>query len=123
MSGSEAESLAFRYTVVSRQNPNDLESAYHRASKAVKKGAARGPGELFGELKGIYVSDERTATDFAFLSIPTRGPRKRLVKYILARLEEDTSGRPCDHETDPGTIEHILPENPGAVWEDEFPPD
>ena len=113
--------LAFRYTVVSRQNPNDLESAYHRASKAVKDGAVRGPGELFAVLKGIYVSDERTATDFTFLSIPTRGPRKRLVKYILARLEEDESGKPCDHETDPGTIEHILPENAGAAWEDEFP--
>ena len=114
--------LAFRYTVVSRQNPNDLESAYHRASKAVKDGAVRGPGELFEVLRGIYVSDERTATDFTFLSIPTRGPRKRLVKYVLARLEEDRSRKPCDPETDPGTIEHILPENAGAAWEDEFPP-
>ena len=73
-------------------------------------------------LKAIYVPDEQTRTDFTFLSIPTRGPRKKLVKYILSRLEEDASGRPCDADTDPGTIEHIVPENPGSEWEDEFAP-
>ncbi len=114
--------LAFRYTVVSRLNPNHLESAYHRASRAVKEGAVGGPRELFELLRPVYVADERMATDFSFLAIPSRGPRKKLVKYILARLEEDASGRRCDPETDPGTIEHILPENPGAEWEDEFPP-
>ena len=112
--------LAFRYTVVSRLNTNPLEAAYHRASKAVKDGTAKGPRELFEVLKPIYVPDEQTATDFTFLTIPTRGPRKRLAKYILARLEEDRSGKPCDPETDPGTIEHIMPENPGADWEDDF---
>ncbi len=114
--------LAFRYTVVSRRNPNDLESAYHRAGRAVKDGAVTGPRELFELLRPIYVSDEQTATGFSFLSIPTRGPRKRLAKHILARLEADRSGSPCDPETDPGTIEHILPENPGAPWESDFPP-
>ena len=113
--------LAFRYTVVSRLNTNPLEVAYHRASKAVTDGTVRGPRQLFEVLRPIYVSDEQTATDFTFLSIPTRGPRKRLVKYILARLEEDRSGKPCNPETDPGTIEHIMPENPGADWEEEFP--
>ena len=113
--------LAFRYTVVSRLNTNPLEVAYHRASKAVKDGAVRGPRGLFEVLKPIYVPDEQTATDFTFLSIPTRGPRKRLAKYILVRLEEDRSEKPSDPETDPGTIEHILPENAGADWEDTIP--
>ena len=113
--------LAFRYTVVSGLNTNPLEVAYHRASKAVKEGTVRGPRGLFEVLKSIYVPDEQAATDFTFLSIPTRGPRKRLAKYILARLEEDRSEKPCDPETDPGTIEHIMPENPGVAWEEEFP--
>ena len=114
--------LAFRYTVVGRLNPNDLESAYHRASRAVTEGGVAGPGELFDVLKPIYVPDEQTRTDFSFLSIPTRGPRKKLVKYILSRLEEDVSGKPCDADTDPGTIEHIMPENPGPEWEEAFAP-
>ena len=113
--------LAFRYTVVSRLNPSELEAAYHRASKAVAEGAVGGARALFHLLESIYVTDEQTKNDFALLSIPTRGPRKRLVRYILARLEADMSGKPCDPETDPGTIEHILPENPDSAWEDDFP--
>ncbi len=114
--------LAFRYTVVSRLNPNHLEAAYHRASKAVADGAVTGPRQLFEVLRPIYPSDEQTRTDFAFLSIDTRGPRKKLAKHLLARLESDASGKPCDPDTDAGTIEHVMPENPGREWEDAFPP-
>ncbi len=113
--------VAFRYTVVSRLNPNELEPAYHRASKAVADGTATGPRELFEELRPIYVPDEQMVNAFTYLTIPARGPRKRLVKHILARLEEDASGKRCDAERDPGTIEHVLPENPGSEWEEEFP--
>lgn len=114
--------LAFRYSVVGRLYPNQLEPVYHRASKAVMDGTARGPRELFEHLRPIYLSDQQTEDAFAFLSIPTRGPRKRLIKHILAQLEADESGKPCNAETDPGTIEHIVPENPGGAWEEEFSP-
>jgi len=114
--------LAFRHTVVGRRNANELETVYHRASKAVKVGHVTGPGELFEVLRPIYPSDEQTRTDFAFLSINTRGPRKKLAKHILARLETDVSGKPCDPDTDAGTIEHVMPVNPGQEWEDAFPP-
>jgi hypothetical protein len=36
-------------------------------------------------------------------------------------LESDRSGRACDLDTDPSTIEHVLPENPSAAWEAMFP--
>ncbi|MFN8556145.1 MAG: HNH endonuclease family protein [Dehalococcoidia bacterium] len=35
----------------------------------------------------------------------------------MARLESDVSHRDCDPDTDSGSIEHILPENPTAGWE------
>lgn len=44
-----------------------------------------------------------------------------MAKYVLARLETDMSGRECDPESDPGTIEHVLPESPAADWDDSFP--
>lgn len=113
--------VAFRYTVVSRLNTNELEPVYHRASKAVKDGSANTLRELFDLLRPIYVPDGQTATAFTYLSISARGPRKRLVKHILARFEQDASGGPCDPESDPGTIEHILPENPESEWDDVFP--
>ena len=59
--------------------------------------------------------------DFATLSIPTSGQRKKIVKYILTRLESHLSGRYCGPETDPASIEHILPENPTQEWEAFFP--
>jgi hypothetical protein len=40
---------------------------------------------------------------------------------MLSRLECDCSGRACDADTDPASIEHILPENPSDEWEEEFP--
>ena len=32
-------------------------------------------------------------------------------------------GRTVDSETDPATVEHVLPQNPTSGWEEDFPPD
>ena len=112
--------VSFRYTVVSGLNPNDLEPAYHRAAKAVADGEAATPAAVFERLKPIYVDDEKMRQDFSLLEIAA-GRRRKLVKYILARLEQDASGRLCDPDTDPGSIEHVLPENPADVWDETYP--
>ncbi len=113
--------LSFRYTVVGGLNTNELEPVYHQAAKAVLDGSARFPAAVFERLKGVYVDDTKFDRDFALLSVDTSGQRKKLAKYILARLESDRSGRDCDPETDPGTVEHILPENPSENWSSSFP--
>ena len=113
--------ISFRYTVVSSLNPNALGSVYHRAAKAVMDGGAHTPAAVFQHLDPIYVDDERTKQNFALLAVNTRGQKKKLAKYILARLEQDAASRACDPETDPGTIEHILPENSADTWEEAFP--
>ena len=108
--------VSFRYTVVSDLNPGALEAAWHHAARAVLDGAARRPGGVFEPLRPIYVDDDRMRRDFALLSVNTRGRRRRLAKYVLARLEADAAGRGCDPDTDPGTVEHVLPENPAGEW-------
>ena len=113
--------ISFRYTVVSGLNTNALEPVYHQAAKAVTDGEALTPGVVFERLKRIYVDDEKMRQDFALLEIDTRGQRKKLAKYILARLEQYASGRACDPDTDPGTIEHVLPENPAEIWNETYP--
>jgi hypothetical protein len=113
--------VSFRYSVVSGLKPGDLEAVYHDAARAVLDGLARTPSDVFQRLKTIYVEDDRFKQSFAGLEMDTSGPRKKLAKYILAGLETDASGRDCDAETDPGTVEHILPENPGGAWEQAFP--
>ena len=115
--------ISFRYSVVSGLNPNALERVYHRAAKAVEDGEATTPAAVFERLRPIYVDDEKMRQDFALLSVKTRGARRKLAKYILARLEHDATGRPCHPDTDPGTVEHILPENPSETWAEMYPPE
>ena len=112
--------VSFRYSVVSGLNPNALEIVYHRAAKAVADGAAATPAAVFERLKPIYVDDEKMRQDFSLLEIVT-GRHRKLAKYILARLEEDASGRPLDPNADSGSIEHVLPENPADVWDETYP--
>lgn len=113
--------VSFRFGIVSGLNTNRLERAYHQAASAVIGRTARKPAGVFERIKQIYVDDEKMRQDFARLVISTKAQRKRLVKYVLARLEEAMSGRPCDPDTDPGTIEHVLPENPSRSWEETYP--
>jgi hypothetical protein len=66
------------------------------------------------------VDDSKFEQDFSLLDLDT-GQRKKLANYMLARLECDLSGRACDPDTDPASIEHVLPENPSDEWADQFP--
>ena len=113
--------VLFRYSGVSGLNTNALEPVFHEAAKGVLEGRLLSPTAIFDALRGVYVDDAKFEHDFARLSPDPAGQGKKLVRYILARLESDASGRPCDPDTDPGTIEHILPENPSAAWEVDFP--
>jgi hypothetical protein len=112
--------LTFRHSVVCRLNTNELETVYHQAARLLGDGSATTAGELFDVLRAVYVDDVAFEQTFSRLDIDTSGQRKQLVKYILCELEGDASGRPRAFETDPGTIEHILPENASEAWEQEF---
>lgn len=115
--------VSFRFVIVSGLNTNALEPVYHRAAKAVISGVANTLAKVFECVKQVYVDDEKMRQDFALLAVDTRGRGKKLAKYILASLEETLSGRPCDPDTDPATIEHVLPENPAQSWGESYPSD
>lgn len=114
-----ASVLAFRWTVIGGLNTNALELPLHRAAAAILAGGA-GPAQVAVLLNGVYVADGKFEEDMRGVTLETAGPRKRLGKYILARLEGDASGRAIDPETDPATLEHILPENPSPDWDESF---
>lgn len=115
--------LSVRYTVIGSLNTNELEPVYHRAAKALLDGAVRTPAEVFAQLRSVYVDDEKFVRDFSHKEMDTTGRRKKVAKYLLCELESDASGKHHDWESDTGTIEHILPENPSAQWDDPFNPD
>lgn len=115
--------LSVRYTVIGSLNTNELEPVYHRAAKALLDGAVRTPSEVFAQLRSVYVDDEKFVRDFSHKEMDTTGRRKKVAKYLLCELESDASGKHHDWESDTGTIEHILPENPSAQWDEPFNPD
>ncbi len=112
--------LSFRYTVVSGLNPNELESYYTQVAIAINQGQISTPKQVFERLRPIYVSDEKFKQDFALLSISTKGQKKKLVRYILGKLEMDAANR-TDINEDSFSIEHILPESPNNAWRKHFP--
>jgi hypothetical protein len=117
------KNTSFRYTVVSGLNTNALEPVYHEAAKAVLDGRAEHVAQVADILSRIYVDDEKFKADFAALNLGGATHNRKIAKYILAKLESRASGRNCDPDTDPGSIEHILPQNPTGDWEADFPAD
>lgn len=115
--------VLFRYSAVSGLNTNALELVFHEAARAVLSGSSTRPAQVFDILRAVYVDDDRFRDDFARMSPDSSKQGKKLVRYVLAKLESDASGRSVDPDTDPGTIEHVLPENPDASWEEGFPVD
>ena len=115
--------VSFRYSVVSGLNTNDLEPVYSDAAQAVLRGEAKSARDVFERLRPIYVQDDKMRQDFAGMTSETTGPRKKITRYMLLRLEAQRSGRTLDYETDPATIEHVLPENPLEAWNQSIPVD
>ncbi len=113
--------VLFRYSAVSGLNTNALEQIFHEAARGVLDGSLSGPADVWRVLQPVYVDDERFEHDFARIAPDPAGQGRKLIRYILARLEADASQRACDPDTDPGTVEHILPQNPANEWRDDFP--
>lgn len=112
--------IFFRYNVIGKLNTNELEKVYNQAAVGIHRGEIQTPAQPFMALKAVYVSDEKFEQDFTYKSIKASRGRK-LIRYILAELEQDFGSAKPDFAEDPGTIEHILPENPGDPWTASFP--
>lgn len=117
------ESFAFRYTIIGGLNPNELETGYHLVAKAMLQGGAKTASAAFKPLLRLVPSDEKFETDFAEAEIRTAGPKQKLARYILMKIEAQISAVTRDWSTDPASIEHILPEKPGKEWATVFPVD
>jgi hypothetical protein len=110
--------LSFRYIIVGGLNPNELENFYNRVAISITNGEITSPRQVFEHLRSIYVADEKFSQDFSLLSISTKGQKKKLARYILCKLETDSSR--IDVNEDSFSIEHILPESPNTNWQQNF---
>lgn len=112
--------VSLRGNIVGRLNTADVLRAYQDAVRLVRDEPSATPKRIFEALRAIYLPDDDFIQDLSTLSMSTRGKRKKLVKYLLAGIEAKLAGRAVDWETDPSTIEHILPENPVGSWLEAF---
>jgi hypothetical protein len=107
--------ISFRYVVIGRLNTQPMERAYVKAALDIRAGRIKTPRALFEALQSLYVPDEQFEADFGTAQIST-AKNKNLSRYVLYRLENHLGGTNYGYESDPGTIEHILPENPDEHW-------
>ncbi|MBO1351655.1 MAG: DUF262 domain-containing protein [Hormoscilla sp. GUM202] len=114
-----AATISFRYSIVSSLNPNELDAVYNQVAIKIENGQIKSPQQVFNELRQVYVPDDKFKQDFSLLAISTKGPKKKLVRYILSKLEADASG--VEVNEDSFSIEHILPQEPTDDWRQHFP--
>lgn len=110
--------ITFRYNI-SDLNPNEAERVFSKVANDIANKKISNAKEVSLALKSIYVSDDNFEQAFSTVIINTRR-KKELAKYILVKIENQMASRDYQPEEANSTIEHILPENPGSVWEDNF---
>jgi hypothetical protein len=110
--------LSFRYNVIGGLNPNEQERAYCTVAEKVENGAIANCKNAVSSLKDIYPNDEQFKSAFSEIKLKTtQGRNRKIVKYILLKIEEKISGNSHDIDSDSFNIEHILPENPEEGWD------
>lgn len=112
--------LSLRYTIAQR-NPNTAEIEYSKVANLIYRGQLSDVRSVIRALKPIYVEDDSFEAAFATAEVNTKR-KKGLVKYLLIKLENQISQMDYQYEEASATIEHILPENPGSIWDSTFPP-
>jgi uncharacterized protein with ParB-like and HNH nuclease domain len=111
--------IVFRYNL-SDLNPNEAERIFSKVANDISKSVHTTAKDAVVALKNIYVSDDNFEQAFSTVVVNTKR-KKELVKYILVKIENQIAGKDYQPEEAVATIEHILPESPGSVWEENFP--
>jgi hypothetical protein len=110
-------SMTFRYNVISNLQAAEQERAYSRVAIGVSDGSLTTAREVLIALRSIYPSDEVFRANFATKTFDTASSRnKQVVRYILAKLDAQKNGTPFVLPPADMTLEHVLPESPGANW-------
>lgn len=97
-------------------NTGDLQRVYHSTARQIERNELKSPLAIARAMAAVTPDDATFHAAFAQLALDPKGPRKHLVRYLLSELEVSLGGHPVDFDGGV-TIEHILPENPGAAWD------
>lgn len=110
--------MSFRYNVIGRQQASVQERTYSSVAQRISRGELKTVNEILESLRPVYPTDQTFRAAFAETEIRTKQPRnRRIVRYILCKLEHNVSGREYDMDADFFNIEHVLPQNPSDQWD------
>lgn len=112
--------ITFRYTLIARLHTNLKEEVYNKAAIKISNKEATTPSQIAQLIKPLYPSDSDFQNDFSTKYLSTKRGKK-LVRYILFKIENHLSHTDYDFEENPATIEHILPENGNEHYLEQFP--
>lgn len=109
--------ISFRYNVIANKPSNEQERVYNHIAEQIEQ-AGWGFKTVIQALKPLYDSDKNFKHAFASKNLRTTSSRnKRIVRYILARLEQHLGSAAIDIDSDRFNIEHIMPENLSEAWD------
>ena len=108
--------VSFRYNLICRRQSNEQEVLYNQMACRISNGEVNSAGEAIDALRPVYPENDAFRAAFVDKSLNSRRDR-RVIRFILLRLEWKLSGREFDFESATYNIEHVLPENPGADWD------
>ncbi len=109
--------ISFRYNVISNLLPSEQEKIYNGVAEQLNKDKLITLNDVLKAMRSIYPNDASFQTAFSDKELKTTQSRnKRIVRYILFRIESHLSGIQYDFNNDKYNIEHILPENPADNW-------
>lgn len=110
--------ISFRYNVICNFPAHDQERIYNDIAIQVSAGNYTSVHQILSALAQVYPDDEQFRVAFADKELKTTNNRnKRIVRYILVHIENQTSNVRLDFDSDKYNVEHILPERAGDGWE------
>lgn len=112
--------ITFRYTIIGGLHTNLKEDVYNKAAIKISNKEYTTAAQIAKEVKALYTSDKDFKNDFSTTIINTKR-NKKLARYVLFKMENLIANTDTDYEDSPATIEHILPENAGEDWTQNFP--
>jgi len=109
--------ISFRYNVICNLPTHDQERAYNEVACKIEEGTYVTVHSVLHALTDIYPGDKQFKAAFSEKELRTTNTRNRkIVRYVLFRIEKQLSGQAYDFESATYNLEHILPENPAEDW-------
>jgi hypothetical protein len=104
--------LTFRYNVIAKFNPNELERSFNDVAIKVHNKTITTPADIHKALEKVYIGDELFKNLFSTVTFDiSKTHVKRLVRYILLSIENQQHHKSYDTLSTMDSIEHIFPKN------------